>query len=312
MHTFFRSLLCLLLFAPLAARAAITLPGVLVDVAWLAEHRREVVVLDIGNTPESYADIPDFFNDQEGRPQLLEAAGHITDAVLVDYESTRVDRQVNGHIVKKQAPDGATFQQLVRQWGIKRGDSIVIVPRGNNAEDVDKAARLLWVFRRYGEQRVALLDGGMLAWLHAGQPVRSERFVPPKPGDWMAAAERQELLATAEEVAAVSASSRLQLIDVRESADFAAGHIAGALSLPPELLLGSGDSKRFLTAADYRQLFRARGIDPDAPMIAYCKGGVLAPGAWLVLSEILGNRQVRVFEGAMQQWRLEQRPLSAP
>lgn len=310
MPTFFRSLLCLLLLAPLTARAGATLPGVLVDVAWLAEHRREVVLLDIGNTPESYADIPDFFNDQDGRPQLLEAAGHIAGAVLVDYDSTRVDRQVNGHTVKKQTPDGAAFQQLVRQWGIKRGDSIVIVPRGNNAEDVDKAARLLWVFRRYGEPRVALLDGGMLAWLQAGQPVRSERFVPPKPGNWTAAAERQELLATAEEVAAVSVSGRLQLIDVRENADFAAGHIAGALSLPPELLLGSGASKRFLSAADYRQLFRVRGINPDAPMIAYCKGGVLAPGAWLVLSEILGNRQVRVFEGAMQQWRLEKRPLS--
>ncbi len=305
------SLLLLISFEVLATghnkRPSTPLPGAIVDVNWLAGHRQQVVILDIGNTAESYADVPDYFSDQNGHQSVLEAAGHIPGARWVDYETTRVDRLVNQRIIKKQAPDGVTFSKLAQQWGINRGDAIVIVPRGGTAEDVDKAARLLWIFRRYGERKVAILDGGMMAWLNSGLPVSSGPVNTPPRGHWTASPEHPESLATADEAAAID--QQWQLVDVRDAADYAAGHIAGALSLPPEGLLSKGASKHFLSAAEYRQILYKQGINPDAAMIVYCKGGILAPGAWFVLEEILGNHRVRIFEGAMQQWQREGRPL---
>lgn len=70
------------------------------------------------------------------------------------------------------------------------------------------------------------------------------------------------------------------------------GHVAGAKSLAPELLTRS-----------------AAGIDPKAPGVAYCNTGHLASGAWFVMSEILGNRSTRLYDGSMSQWTREKRPV---
>ncbi|MGB5396371.1 MAG: rhodanese-like domain-containing protein, partial [Gammaproteobacteria bacterium] len=59
-----------------------------------------------------------------------------------------------------------------------------------------------------------------------------------------------------------------------------------------------------------RQMATELGISPDANMITYCNSGQLASASWFVFSELLGNKNVKLYDGSMHQWALEKRPVS--
>ncbi|MGA7105691.1 MAG: rhodanese-like domain-containing protein [Candidatus Deferrimicrobiaceae bacterium] len=44
------------------------------------------------------------------------------------------------------------------------------------------------------------------------------------------------------------------------------------------------------------------GKDKAAEIITYCDTGLLASGWWFVLSEVLGYRNVKIYDGSMQEW----------
>ncbi|MDH5599878.1 MAG: rhodanese-like domain-containing protein, partial [Gammaproteobacteria bacterium] len=122
--------------------------------------------------------------------------------------------------------------------------------------------------------------------------------------------------ATSEEVA-TAIKDKAQLVDTRmislylgtwrkKSYVFANGHIPGAKSYPNELLTSTMPAK-FISNADSKAMFLQLGINPDEKAITYCNSGHLATGSWFVLSELMGNKNVKLYDGSMHQWTLEKR-----
>jgi thiosulfate/3-mercaptopyruvate sulfurtransferase len=303
----------------LAARSfAATLPGPVVDTAWLAANLAQVQVVAVQSDPALFTTQPLWETDaKSGRKQLVEASGHVPGARLVNAKKIRTERQIGAHTVKYMLPEAGAFEAMMRQAGLRADRPIVLVPLGQAVADLDDAARLYWQLKYYGEDRVAILDGGLAAWLASGGAV-STAAASAEAGDWKAGAPRAELFADSEAVAAGQA----QLVDARSLPQyhglskrdyvFDYGHIPGAHALPPELRTRSeGASERFLPAATYRALVAASGIDPDKPAITYCNSGHLAAGAWFVMSEIMGNRAVRLYDGSLHEWTLEKRPMKS-
>jgi thiosulfate/3-mercaptopyruvate sulfurtransferase len=72
----------------------------------------------------------------------------------------------------------------------------------------------------------------------------------------------------------------------------------------------AGGAVKFLNPVAYRALMTQRGIDPAAPPLTHCSNGHLSSGPWLVQSELLGNREARLYDGSLHEWTLEGRPLS--
>ncbi|MDH3900241.1 MAG: rhodanese-like domain-containing protein [Gammaproteobacteria bacterium] len=87
------------------------------------------------------------------------------------------------------------------------------------------------------------------------------------------------------------------------------GHIPGARSFPNELMNSAGMPARFLPADELRQLMQAMNIDTDADTITYCNSGHLASGGWFIMSELLGNKNVSVYDGSMHEWTLNKLPV---
>ena len=58
-------------------------------------------------------------------------------------------------------------------------------------------------------------------------------------------------------------------------------------------------------------MYKSSGVDPQAPVITYCNTGQLAAGNWFVLSEILGNKQARLYDGSLHKGTLEKRALQS-
>lgn len=299
---------------------ALDLPGPVVSAQWLSEHREDVIVLDVRDDLKSFTAQPDFEVDaKSGKKTLSELGGHIPGALLLDYSKVRVEREVNGRKLKGMLPDKAYFQTLLRDAGVGKDKPIIIAAPGETAEDLDTAARVYWQLKYYGQDAMAILDGGTAGWLEAGLPYKNDEATKGG-GGWTAGAERRELSADSEEVAA-AAEHKTQLVDARPLPFFlglsvkkptvqAAGHIAGAVDFPGEVRAQkTGSAYYFYSPAQYRSVFKAIGVQEQAATITYCNTGHLASGAWFVMSELLGNPHVKLYDGSMHQWTAENRPV---
>lgn len=299
---------------------AVELPGPLVDVAWLLAHRSEVQVVEVRSDIDSFTQEPELGKpDAAGRRAVVKAAGQIPASLVMDFSRIRVDREVNGVKAKLMLPTREAFQQLARDAGVRAGLPLVIVSLGQDVTDLDEAARLYWQFKVYGEDHLALLDGGTAAWIAAGQSV-VKRAGAPAAGDWMAGEARSSLVASSADVADASLHGGAQLVDARSLPQFygtskkpvvaSFGHIAGARPLSPELLTREDHGvTRFNAAATFRDLMAQMNLDPAARTITYCNTGHLAAGAWFAISEIGGNSRVSLYDGSMHLWSLEKRPV---
>lgn len=298
---------------------ALTVPGPVVDGAWLAAHRGEVTVLDVRPNQKTFVAVPEFEVDKKsGKKSLVALGSHIDGAVPVDNGKVRVERMVDGLKVKGMIPEKADFEKLVRGWGVQADRPIVIVSAGMDPMDFNDAARLFWQFKVYGEDNVAVLDGGTAGWIVAGQVI-SNVPVAPATGNWVARADRTaEYSASSEEVAKAQADKSAQLVDSRDDAFYlgvakspstsAAGHLAGAKNVFTALMSTSGEASHLRSPATYKDIFAMSGFDAQAPAITYCNTGHQASGTWFVLTQILGNRNVRLYDGSMHEWTLEKRP----
>jgi thiosulfate/3-mercaptopyruvate sulfurtransferase len=301
--------------------SALQVPGPVVDTDWLTQNMAEVTVLDIRGNVKSFTATPQFEADKKsGKKMLVEFGGHIPAAVLVDPKIIRVERTIAGLKVKYMLPERADFEKMARGWGVQTGKPIVIVAAGQDAVDQNDAARLYWQFKVFGEDNIAIVNGGTTGWLNEGRDVASTATTAA-PGNWSGKAERMEYMATSEDVEKAIASKGAQLVDARNAQQFLGlskrdyvfgfGHIPGAQNVPSDLLVTEGDTPRMLAAATYRDIFKMSGVDPQAPTITYCNSGHLASGAWFVLSEVLGNKQTKLYDGSMHEWTLEKRALQS-
>lgn len=312
-----------LLFAASLAAAgsafAAALPAPVVDSTWLAKNLADVQVVDVRSNPKTFTSLPEFETDKKtGKKNLVEIGGHIAGSLLVPFGQIRAERVENGMKIGYMIPDKAAFERLMQTAGIAAGKPIVLVPVGQSPQDIDEALRLFWQLKYFGEDQVAVLNGGMAAWLAEGHEAVA---TPPQApvGNWLAKAERKELVATSDDVAS-AAEHRVQLVDARPGAQYLGlakqpyvatfGHIKGAHLVTPDLLFkADGPALKFYSPETYRSIYTASGLQPDSPAITYCNSGHLAAGPWFIQHEVLGNKQVQLFDGSMHKWTLEKRPV---
>lgn len=308
---------CVLLLAGATmAQAAVKLPGHLVSPQWLNQHRNEVNIVAVRSNAATFTKAPTFASSN-GNKTLTGFGGHIPGALLLDFGKARVPRMVDGRQIKWLLPDQAEFQKLMREVGVKAGRPTVIVPEGLGGADLDMAARVYWSMKVYGDKHLAILNGGTSGWINAGLPV-STAAATAGGGTWTASKADMRYVASSHDVA--RAIGKAQIVDARPMPFYvglvkkpnvgAAGHIKGAVNLPPDVRsTESGGSAHYLTAAEYSKIFPHLGIHSKKPSITYCNTGHLASGAWFVLSEVMGNPNVKLYDGSMYEWTTEKRPV---
>lgn len=290
---------------------AIDLPGHVVDPAWLKAHQNQVTILQVSESAKSFATPPEFKN-VKGKKVLVRVSGHVPGAHFVDFKQVRVTRKVDGKMVKALIPLKGDFEKRARAWGVNKNSTIVIVPTGTSALNVDEATRLYWQFKYYGQENMAILNGGMAGWLAAGYSAASN---PPssKMGNWVARGGNQALLASYHDVSHAIGHENMQLVDARPQNQYMgvftkkgekSGHLPGAKDFSPDLQVTAGGPARFLSAARYESIMKAKGIDPKAPTITYCNTGHLASGAWFISHEIVGNKNSKLYDGSMVEYSL--------
>lgn len=237
------------------------------------------------------------------------AAGHLPGAFHADLNrhlSTACDP---GHDPARGGrhplPPLARFAAQLGAWGIGPDTEVVAYDAagGSNA-----AARLWWMLRAVGHERVAVLDGGLQAALEAGwtltvKPPPAGAF-PPYPAD------RWRLpLVDAEAVEALRGDPARKLMDARaperwrgenETLDPIAGHIPGSMNLYWADNLGPDG--RFKSPEALRAQYEAAlgGVPPERLAI-HCGSGVTACHNLLAM-ELAGLPGAALYVGSWSEW----------
>ena len=254
-----------------------------------------------------------------GKGRNKYAAGHIPGAFYAHLEDD-LSGPVGGADGRHPLPDAAVFMQTLGRFGVTADSEVVVYDDAGGAI----ALRLWWMMRWVGHTSVALLDGGIGAWLAAGYAsVRGTQTPMPAPtptaANYTGAACDAMRLSTAE-VAAMVGNGEGALLDARdarrfygevEPIDSVAGHIPGALNLPFQ---GNLDAHgRFLPAAHLRRRFRQLPGVAQAPtaVVHTCGSGVTACHN-LFAMELAGLPGSRLYAGSWSEWiRDPSRPVVA-
>jgi len=236
---------------------------------------------------------------ESGRPGFDRA--HIPGAQFADIPRTLSSPQSPYPFA---LPRAAEFAAAMRLLGVGTGTRVVAYSQGNPMW----ATRLWWLLRYFGFDDIAVLDGGLRAWVEAGYPVSGDLATYP-PGEFVPA-ERTHLAATKDDVRRTLRGASACLLNALPPAAFRGegpgaygrrGRIPGSLSIPAVDLIDP-DSGRFqpppvLAAALEIALRTADGV----PVIAYCGGGISATVDIFALA-LLGRDDAKLYDGSLTEW----------
>jgi thiosulfate/3-mercaptopyruvate sulfurtransferase len=284
----------LLAFLPLSATAGAPLPGPLVTADWLSENLDAVVVLDVRKELDAFT-----------------AVGHIEGAVLVNAKKIRVDKTLKDVELTRMLPDRKAFEAFMSAHGVSSDDTVVLTHGGKKPGHVTGATRLYWQLKYYGFQNVAMLDGGNAAWVEA-----LEELVPDEtevtPGNFVAGEAHPEILATLEDIEKALNGNGDVLVDTRalrfhiglEQRDYvyAPGHLPNSLILPYQFLHPEKKTALYFPVEKQQAILDSLQIDADKPLILYCNSGYEATSIWFMLHEVMGKKNVRVYDGSLHEW----------
>lgn len=232
------------------------------------------------------------------------AQRHIPGAVFMDIDEVA---EPDTHPIPHVVPTPDRFAAIAGAHGIGN-DTLVVV---YDSYGLQTAARIWYLFRLYGHDRVAVLDGGLPKWQAEDRPVESgtPEVVPVS----FTAAFRPELLRRIDDVRANLDSRAEQVVDARSAARFEgtvaeswpgrpAGHIPGSRNLPFTDLLDPA-TKTLLPPDAIAARATAAGLDLSKPVVASCGSGVTA-GVLALGFAMAGKWDVPIYDGSWSEWGL--------
>ena len=261
----------------------------LVSTQWLANNldQPDIAIVD------SSAFLPT--DGRDPGAEFLQA--HIPGARFLDINQVADRTNPAPHML----PSAADFGRAMTELGVGRDDRIIVYDNS----PLRTAARGWFMFRHFGAERVAILDGGFQKWRSEGRPVesgeaspREVRFDAHETGGEVVT--KQQLLA----------GTGLPILDARGKARFegtepdprpnvGVGHIPGAKNLPFAILYREDGTLK--SDEELREAFEQLRIDPAEPFIASCGSGVTA-NSIIFAAHRLGGRRGKLYDGSWSEW----------
>src|SRR6187455_16717 len=229
--------------------------------------------------------------------------GHLEGAVKLDWKQDLQDPLRRDFVVKE------AFEALLSAKGIGNDDTVVLYGGNNNWF----AAYAYWYFKLYGHQDVKLLDGGRKKWELDSRELTDELPTRAKTS-YTAQEQDPSIRAFRDEV--VAAIGTHNLVDVRSPDEYAgrllapahlpqeqaqrAGHIPTAASVPWSK--AANDDGTFKSDDELKEIYTEAGVDWTKDTIAYCRIGERSSHTWFVLKELLGQSNVKNYDGSWTEY----------
>ena len=246
----------------------------------------------------------DLAKPEAGRQQFEEQ--HIANALFADIHTDLATHDtalaINGG--RHPLPSREHFAKWLGSYGISEHTQVVVYDR----QGMNFCGRLWWMLKWCGHEAVAVLDGGLPAWVAAGGAVATGAALPVAP----VAFPLREPLLTLKHTADVSANlgrPAQTIVDARAPArykgetepfDPVAGHIPGALNRP---FNSNFNAQGFMKSpaelrAEFEVLLMGRSADS---VVHHCGSGISAVPNVLAM-EVAGLGRTALYAGSWSEW----------
>ncbi|QDZ14537.1 sulfurtransferase [Humibacter ginsenosidimutans] len=242
-----------------------------------------------------------------GHEQYL-VNGHVPGAVFADLLEEFSDAASPFPFTR---PTAEQFALAAATLGVDAQTSVVIYDDAVG----QWASRLWWLFRSFGHDDVAVLDGGLRKWAAEKRPLEIGH-VAPSASQGFEASTRHGFWADKDRVdRALAGHEPATLLCGLPPREFTGetghrprlGHIPGSLSAPASRLVDR-QTNAFLDDDALRALL-SDAVTSPAPVVTYCAGGVAAAADALALA-LLGRDDVALYDGSLNEWAADEtRPL---
>jgi thiosulfate/3-mercaptopyruvate sulfurtransferase len=263
---------------------------------------RETVLVD-ADWAEQHLDDPAIVFVEVDEDTTAYDKGHLRGAVKLDWKTDLQD-PVRRDFVGRQG-----FERLLSERGISNDDIVVLYGGNNNWF----AAYAYWYFKLYGHRDVRLLDGGRKKWELDSRELSDEVVERPQTS-YTATEPDTSIRAFRDEV--IAAIGVQNLIDVRSPDEYAGrlmapahlpqeqaqrgGHVPSAVNVPWSK--AANDDGTFRSDDELRRLYAEAGVNLDEDTIAYCRIGERSAHTWFVLHELLGQPNVKNYDGSWTEY----------
>ena len=263
----------------------------------MADYPRKDLLL----SPEELAailDEPDVrVIDTRGAGRFAE--GHLPNAINLPV--ARLDDPSSRTAGALLPPD--RFSAMVGNLGIGNDDLLVFYDDGPSL----MGARAFWVFDHYGHERMAVLNGGLAAWV-TGQHELVRDLAEFEKKEY-AANPIAERLANKSDVQERLGKAGTVLLDARSTDEYTGavaqasrgGHIPGAKHLEWSSTVRPERVPMFKDADEIGALIGATGAAPDNELITYCQSGARSSHLYFTL-RLMGFDNVRNYSGSWGDW----------
>lgn len=258
----------------------------------------ELVIVDARNSPN---------------PKATFLKSHLKGAIFVDPNLELAD-------IKADLADGGRhplpkvedFCKTLGRLGIHPESRVVVY---DDQMGANSAARMWWMLRALGHEKIQVLEGGFQAAIAAGMPISTE-WESKIPTESYPGNEWQLMMADMKEVESIAWDKNHLVIDVRSSEryrgesepiDLIAGHIPGAINIP---LTGNMDEKgNFHSPEKLREKYESiLGEIPNENIIVHCGSGVSACHTLLALDHA-GLGIPKLYVGSWSEWSRKDKPI---
>ena len=254
--------------------------------------------------------------------QLLNKIDKSNPIVLIDFREKK--DYLSGHIegainiTKKEVQDTTanfdgikldkfSFEKLLQRKGIINGCRIVIYDDKMCCD----AARLWWILRINGSEKVSLLNGGLQNYIKEGGVLVTE-VTKRKPTSFKFAARGIGLDAKRQLVSSVLNMDGWTIVDARSIEEYTGkmfsrkckkkGRIPGSLNIDWSYSVNYHEDQKFKSVEKLHIMFKLKGVNIEDNIVAYCRSGVRSAHTTFVLTELLGYPNVYNYDGSWLEW----------
>jgi thiosulfate/3-mercaptopyruvate sulfurtransferase len=227
-----------------------------------------------------------------------ETPAYIPGSLRFDFDDVLCDHNTS---LPHMMPSPEFFTDEMQKLGVNNDSAIVVYDKIN----IYSSPRAWWMFKAFGHDQVAVLDGGLPAWIQAGYETTPTLATPTQRGNF-ASSPRGGLIVDSKTVFQALSDSTVSVIDARSAGRFKGespeprpglrgGHMPGAFNIPFADVLTDG---KLSAKSALQKIFEQH---KDKKMIFSCGSGVSATVVALA-AEQAGYKDLAVYDGSWSEW----------
>ncbi|WP_370087300.1 sulfurtransferase [Ekhidna sp.] len=196
------------------------------------------------------------------------------------------------------------FSQKCRELGVNHSSKIVVYDNAG----IYWSPRVWWMFKVMGHNNIAVLDGGLPAWIKDGKPITDTLITSQDQGDFKADLQ-PDLVKYFEDIQSNLERDTFHVVDARSAGRFDgsspepregldSGHIPNSANIPFEHVLQDG---YFKSEDKLKKIFN--GVDQNKELVFSCGSGLTACITMLAHHKV-SNHISPIYDGSWTEWVL--------